>query len=147
MKTQLEAASVGLENIQFLPIQPFARLGQLLGLADIQLLTQSPEAADLVLPSKLSGMLASGKPVIATCLAGTEIAEVVSQCGLVVPPEDAGALAVAIEKLVDDNEARLKLGVQARIFSEQNLARDAVLGRLVVQMQSNLLGESVGEAN
>jgi len=142
MKPQLEAASMGLANIRFLPLQPFERLGQLLGLADIHLLPQSPEAADLVLPSKLSGMLASGRPVIATCQQGTEIAHVVSQCGVVVPPEDGAALAAAIEQLAEDSAAREVLGAKARRYAEENLAREAVLGRLVRQMQSNLLGES-----
>ncbi len=135
IKPQLEAASVGLNNILFLPLQPFKRLGQLLGLADIHLLPQSPEAADLVLPSKLSGMLASGHPVIATCGENTEIAKVVSLCGLVVPPGDGTALAIAIEKLMDDGEARIRLGLEARRYAEVNLACDAVLGRLVMQMQ------------
>ena len=147
IKPQLLAASVALTNIRFLSLQPFERLGQLLGLADIHLLTQSPEAADLVLPSKLSGMLASGRPVIATCQAGTEIAAVVSLCGLVVPPEDGAALAAAIERLVDDDEARALLGKRARRYAEENLARDAVLERMVQQMQSNLLGESGAAAN
>lgn len=135
MKPQLEAASIGLNNIRFLPLQPFERLGQLLGLADIHLLPQSPEAADLVLPSKLSGMLASGHPVIATCGENTEIATVLSLCGLVVPPEDGAALAIAIVKLVDDDEARIRLGVEARRYAEENLGCDAVLGRLVKQLQ------------
>ena len=97
-------------NIKFLPLQPFERLGQLLGLADIHLLPQSPEAADLVLPSKLSGMLASGKAVISTCKADTELANVVAHCGLVVAPEDGNALADAIGKLVDDDKARKTVG-------------------------------------
>ncbi|CEN56242.1 glycosyltransferase WbuB [Candidatus Methylopumilus turicensis] len=135
IKPQLETASIGLGNIKFLPLQPFEQLGQLLGLADIHLLPQSPEAADLVLPSKLSGMLASGRVIIATCLANTEIANVVAHCGLVVAPEDSDALAKAIEQLLDDNEARLQFGKQARLYAEKNLARDSVLGRLVEQLQ------------
>jgi colanic acid biosynthesis glycosyl transferase WcaI len=131
IKPQLEAASIGLSNIKFLPLQPFERLGQLLGLADIHLLPQSPEAADLVLPSKLSGMLASGRAVIATCNADTEIANVVARCGLVVAPEDGNALADAIGKLVDDDKARLQFGRQARLYAEENLARDSVLERLL----------------
>jgi len=134
MKPQLETASMGLANIRFLPLQPFERLGQLLGLADIHLLPQSPEAADLVLPSKLSGMLASGRPVIATCREDTEIAAVVAQCGLVVPPDDGAGLASAVERLVDDSAARNVLGEKARRYAEENLARDAVLGRLVEQI-------------
>lgn len=132
-KPQLLAACKGLANVIFIPLQPFERLGQLLGLADIHLLPQSPEATDIVLPSKLTGMLASGMPIIATCRNDTEIAFVVSKCGVVVPPEDGAALATAIEHLVDNDEARLELGVQARIYSEENLARDSVLGRLLEQ--------------
>lgn len=143
MKPQLETASRGLANIRFLPLQPFDRLGQLLGLADIHLLPQSPEAADLVLPSKLSGMLSSGRPVIATCREGTEIAHVVSRCGLIVPPEDCVALASAIEQLADDIATRKFLGARARQYAEENLARDAVLGRVVSQMQPDFLGESI----
>ena len=135
MKPQLEAASIGLSNIKFLPLQPFERLGQLLGLADIHLLPQSPEAADLVLPSKLSGMLASGRAVIANCNADTEIANVVARCGLVVAPEDGNALADAIGSLVDDDKARLHFGKQARLYAEENLAKDSVLGRLLEHLQ------------
>lgn len=132
-KPQLVTACKGLTNVRFIPLQPFERLGQLLGLADIHLLPQSPEATDLVLPSKLTGMLASGMPIIATCRKDTEIASVVSKCGVVVPPEDGSALAIAIEQLVDNDEERLELGLQARIYSEENLARDSVLGRLLEQ--------------
>jgi len=139
IKPQLKAASIALNNIMFLPLQPFEKLGQLLGLADIHLLPQSPEAADLVLPSKLSGMLASGRAVIATCKADTEIANVVVQCGLVVAPEDGDALARAIEQLLDDNEARLRFGKQARLYAEKNLARDSVLGRLLEQLRAGCI--------
>ncbi len=134
VKPQLQAASTGLSNIRFLPLQPFERLGQLLGLADVHLLPQSPEAADLVLPSKLSGMLASGRPVIATCQLETEIARVVSKCGLVVPPEDSNALAAAIEFLFEDDAARLQLGIQARHYAKESFDKNNVLERFVNQL-------------
>jgi len=82
MKIELQSAAADLPNVHFLPLQPFERLGELLSMADIHLLPQSAGAADLVLPSKLSGMLASGRPVIATCGSGTELNSVVSECGL-----------------------------------------------------------------
>lgn len=133
IKPELEDATRRLSNIRFLPLQPFERLGQLLGLADIHLLPQNPGAAELVLPSKLTGMLASGRPVIATCQKGTEIEYVVSQCGLVVPPEDAAELASAIERLADDTTEREMLGKRARVYAEENLAHNHVLGRLMGQ--------------
>ncbi|MEC5163533.1 MULTISPECIES: WcaI family glycosyltransferase [unclassified Janthinobacterium] len=134
MKPQLEAARASLPNLRLLPLQPFERLGELLGLADIHLLPQSPEAEDLVLPSKLTGMLASGRPVIATCRAESEIAAVVSGCGMIVPPEDGAALAAAIAALADDASGRARLGLLARAYALENLARDAVLGRVAEQM-------------
>ena len=136
IKPQLKKASKALSNVRFMSLQPFNRLGQLLGLADIHLLPQSPEATDLVLPSKLSGMLASGIPIIATCKSDTEIASVVTQCGIVVSPEDDAALAVALEQLLDNDEKRLQLGMQARVYCEKNLACNTVLGRLQEQFIS-----------
>jgi len=130
MKPQLERASAMLPNVRFLALQPFERLGELLGMADIHLLPQSPGAQDLVLPSKLSGMLASGRPVIATCNNGTELDMVVSKCGVVIPPEDAPALAEAILRLSDDPVTRIELGRRARAWAEANIERDTILGRM-----------------
>lgn len=137
MKDKLVEASAGLSNVRFMPLQPFERLGELLGTADIHLLPQSPEAQDLVLPSKMTGMLASGRPIIATCNEGTEIASVVSKCGLVVPPEDADALVGAITKLISDPESMLRLGILARKYAEENLCRERVLGRLEAEFDKS----------
>ena len=130
MKPQLEFAAAGLSNLRFMPLQPSGRVSDLLGIADIHLLPQSPDAADLVLPSKLCGMLASGRPVIATCRCDTEISEIVSVCGLVVPPENSVELARAIIRLADDPEDRSRLGRRGRSFAEENFERDAVLSTM-----------------
>jgi colanic acid biosynthesis glycosyl transferase WcaI len=140
MKSDLENAVAGLPNVRMLPLQPAARLSELLGMADIHLLPQSPDAADLVLPSKLSGMLASGRPVIATCRPGTEISEIVSQCGLVVAPQDSTALALAVSRLADDMAMRLELGRRAREFAESNFERNAVLGTLFGALEQAVSG-------
>jgi colanic acid biosynthesis glycosyl transferase WcaI len=106
-------------------------------MADIHLLPQSLDAEDLVLPSKLSGMLASGRPVIATCQAGTEIDSVVSTCGLVVAPEDSDALAAAIGRLADDAALRMQLGRSARTYAETHFERDAVLERMFAPFEGD----------
>lgn len=138
MKPSLETAVAGLPNVHLMPLQPSGRLADLLAMADIHLLTQSPDAADLVLPSKLSGMLASGRPVIATCRAGTEISEIASQCGVVVEPENSAELALAITRLADDRELRLELGRRSRAFAEANFERDAVLGAMFSPLETEL---------
>lgn len=136
MQAELERAASELPNLRLLPLQPLERLNELLGLADVHLLPQSVEAEDLVLPSKLTGMLASGRPVLATCRAGTELADVVERCGRVVPPGDAGALAMALTGLLAYPEQRQALGARARDYALRHLARDAVLGALVERMQA-----------
>jgi colanic acid biosynthesis glycosyl transferase WcaI len=138
LKTQLEAAAAGLTNIRFMPLQPAGRVSDLLGMADIHLLPQSPDAADLVLPSKLSGMLASGRPVIATCRKDTEISEIVSKCGVVVEPENGAQLAAAISRLADDPDARAVLGWRARDIAEKNFEREAVLSTIFSPTDSEL---------
>ena len=136
MQPELEQAARTLPNLRLLPLQPLERLGDLLGLADVHLLPQSQEAEDLVLPSKLTGMLASGRPVVATCRADTELAAVVGQFGQVVPPGDARALAQAVTDLLADPERRQVLGERARAHALLHLARDGVLQALVRRMQT-----------
>lgn len=139
MQPELELAARTLPNLRLLPLQPLERLGDLLGLADVHLLPQSQEAEDLVLPSKLTGMLASGRPVVATCRADTELAAVVGQFGRVVLPGDAAALARALCELMADPELRRTLGDRARAHAMQHLARDGVLQALVRRMQQPTL--------
>jgi colanic acid biosynthesis glycosyl transferase WcaI len=130
LKPALTRAAGELANVRFIPLQPYERLGDLLGMADIHLLPQSPNAADLVLPSKLSGMLASGRPIVATCNYGTELQRIVSGCGAVVPPEDGQALSTVIAQLATNAELRNDLGRKARIYAETHFERDAVLRRV-----------------
>lgn len=138
----LQAMCAGLKHVYFLPLQPLERLNDLLAMADIHLLPQRADAADLVMPSKLTGMLASGRPVVATALTTTELAQVVlgtgpdAQCGLVVPPENAALLLAAVQKLAYDPPARKRMGAAGRAYAEHKLQIDMVLGQLAAQMQS-----------
>jgi colanic acid biosynthesis glycosyl transferase WcaI len=130
MKPRLQELCTDLGNVHLLPLQPAHRLSELLQTADLHMLPQNPGAADLVMPSKLTGMLASGRPVVTTTEPGTELARVVAQCGVVVPPGDAKAFADAITQLADDPGRRARLGAAARHYAEANLTRSVVLGRL-----------------
>ncbi len=119
----------GLPNVKFMELQPLERLGDLLGMADIHLLPQRADAADLVMPSKLTGMLSSGRAVIGTAHAETELGKVVMQCGALVPPDDATALADRIEWLAGQPELRREMGLKARHYAETRIAKDAVLAQ------------------
>jgi colanic acid biosynthesis glycosyl transferase WcaI len=119
----------GLSNVTILPFQPSERLNDLLNLADIHLLPQRAGAADLVMPSKLTGIFASGRPVLATATPGTELASAVLGRGIVVPPGDLDAFVSALLDLAADTNLRLTLGHAARKYAVTHLNRDEILHR------------------
>jgi colanic acid biosynthesis glycosyl transferase WcaI len=123
------------------------RLNELLNLADIHVLPQRGDASDLVMPSKLTGMFASGRVVIAMARPGTELYNIVTPRGVVVPPESVSALSDAIERLVADPQQRAILGAEGRAFAELNLSPGWVLGRLDEKLRA-LRGEGMaGRSN
>jgi colanic acid biosynthesis glycosyl transferase WcaI len=134
-RPQLEALVAHRPNVTLLPLQPHDRLNDLLNAADIHLLLQRAGAADLVMPSKLTGMLSSGRPVIATADPGTQVANVVGRdgllpherCGLVVPPEHGPALHAAAARLIADAALRSSFGAAARSYAVYHLGKEQVL--------------------
>lgn len=133
-RSTLEKLVVGCANVTMLPLRPADRLNDLLNAADIHLLPQRKGTRDLVMPSKLSGIFASGRPVIATADADTQVAYVVEGCGLVVPAEDADALHLAARRLVDNPDLRASLGLAAREYAVKNLSKERVLRRFEREM-------------
>lgn len=134
-RAELEIAARGLPNVQFLPLQPPEKLNLLLNSADIHILPQRADAADLVMPSKLLGMLASGKAVIATANLGSELGDVVGQVGVSVAPGDQLALCRAILKLAASHQLRLHLGEKGRDYVCKNWSKPIVLSRFESQLQ------------
>lgn len=100
VKAELQARYAHLENLRFLPFQPYARLNEFLNMPDLHVLPQERGAADLVLPSKLGGMLASGKPILVTADEGTELAEFLGGAAIITPPGDQTSLSAGILKAV-----------------------------------------------
>lgn len=96
VKADLQARYGHLPNVTFLPFQPYSRLNEFMNMADLHALPQDKGAADLVLPSKLGGMLASGKPLIVTADEGTELTDFLRGTAIITPPGDAEALAKGI---------------------------------------------------
>ena len=138
-KADLLMQCEALPNVRFLDLQPMERLGELLAVADIHLLPQRADAADLVMPSKLTGILASARPVVVTANQGTELAGVVEGCGLVVQPAQPQAFADAIVLLAQDACLRARLGATGRIYAEVNLSRVAVLGKFEAEMKAVIM--------
>ncbi|HWZ31979.1 MAG TPA: WcaI family glycosyltransferase [Bryobacteraceae bacterium] len=123
----LRERAAGASNITFLPLQPAADLNSLLNTADVHLLPQRQGAAESVLPSKLIGMLASGRPVIAMAARQSEVAHLISGCGIRVDHGDAEAFARSIRKLADHPAERRRMGEEARLRALSQFTQDDVL--------------------
>ncbi len=134
-RPQLESMIAGLHNVTLLPLQPLSRLNDLLNAADIHLLPQRSGAADLVMPSKLTGMLASGRPIVATAAAGTQVAIAIEGCGVAIDPGNMGKVVEAIQTLAFSPELRARLGAAARCNAVDNLGKELVLERFETQLR------------
>ena len=126
-RAELEQLASGLAKVQLHDLQPVTRMGAMLTMADLHLLPQIAGAADLVLPSKLTNMLASARPVVATTESGTGLYGEVDGCGVVTPPGDAAALAAAIAALADDPELRERLGTAAARRAAERWSKPAII--------------------
>ena len=134
VRDEMVQLATGLKNLHFLPLQPADRLNDLLNMADIHVLPQRAEAADLVMPSKLTGMMASGKAIIAMAEKGTEIEQVISKTGIVITPEDTQALSDAILDLAKNRHLRRALGLRAREYAESHWGYRDILDRVQAKM-------------
>lgn len=129
-----EHASIS--NIFWLPLQGPEKFNLLMNAADIHLLPQLEDAADLVMPSKLSAMFASGKPVVAMAQSGTEIFNAVQGRGVAVKPGVPAEFAEAIQGLSQSKELISQYGKAARQFAVEKLDKEIILQRFQRQFMS-----------
>jgi colanic acid biosynthesis glycosyl transferase WcaI len=126
-RDKFERLCKGLPNIQFLDLRPANEFEDFLSIADIHLLPQRLDASDLVMPSKLAGILASGRCVLACTNPGTELALVVEGRGMITYPEDAKSFLEALRLLVNNEALRLRLGSAGKDFALKNLDMESIL--------------------
>jgi len=139
VRQQLEqrAKSLKLDNVSFVPLLPDDRFLDLLAASDICLVTQQKSVADIVFPSKVITLMSSARAVIASASPGSEVARVLMEAdaGMLVAPEDPGALLDAIIALRDNPKRRNQLGANGRAFAERFWEKQQTLSVL----ESNLL--------
>lgn len=117
LKDEFRRRFGGLPNVRLLDLQPEERLNELLNLADCHILPQDPAVKDLVLPSKLGGMLASGKEVLVVADDDSELATFVGTSCVRLPTERAHEIGETVVALAEarrrgetgDGAARLAL--------------------------------------
>jgi colanic acid biosynthesis glycosyl transferase WcaI len=135
------AAEIGrlhLENVRLAELQPNEDLAKALGIGDIHLVPQNPEAAAFAVPSKVYNIMAVGRPFVATALPDSTLWRLQLQSGafLCVPPNEPLRFAEAVLRLADDEAMRCDLGQRGRRFVEQHYAKPLVLGTLMSRLDA-----------
>src|SRR5262249_53622124 len=125
------ANGLGLKNVRFLPTQSKEVLPEMLGAADLSLVTLNRHLGQLNVPSKTYSIMASARPVLASVPDDSEVARLikVADCGLGVPPEDPCSLAQAIRSLANQPERLQLYGANGRRYVEEYLNRHSLTMR------------------
>jgi glycosyltransferase involved in cell wall biosynthesis len=115
----------GLDNILIFPYQPREILTYSLGLADVSLVTLEKGFEGMVVPSKIYGILASGRPVIAVVGGENEIAEIIREgkCGRVIKIGDYQVLVDSIMDYYKDRKKCRADGLNGRRYFEEKFDR------------------------
>ena len=117
-KAELQARvrALGLSNVSFLPFQPKETLGESFAAADAFIVSLQKGLAGYIVPSKLYGILAAGRPFVAAVEDGCEVASIARSrdCGVVAEPGNARSLADRILELYRDAALTARLGANAR---------------------------------
>jgi glycosyltransferase involved in cell wall biosynthesis len=125
-KTRLMESASDLLNIQFLPMQSKEKYPEVLAASDVCLVTLHPDVATPAVPSKISTIMAAGRPVVAAFPAGDATRLIRgANCGVVVAPGDATALAQAVVRLRSAQGAREEMGASGRTHVSEKLSRES----------------------
>ncbi|GAA0544002.1 WcaI family glycosyltransferase [Chitinophaga japonensis] len=128
-KLEAMAAAMGLQQVIFFPLQPFEKFNRFLNMADVHLVIQKANASDLVMPSKLTTILAVGGLALITANPGTSLHELVERydMGILVNAEDQQALNEGIAQAVDGDTDHLQRN--ARTYAETYLSISKIMSR------------------
>jgi colanic acid biosynthesis glycosyl transferase WcaI len=109
----------------FLPYQPDEDLKYSLSVPDVHWISLRPELEGLIVPSKIYGIAAAGRPIIAITAKNGEIANLVRayDCGVIVEPGNPDELARAISNLSSNAVNREIMGRRARAMLKANFTR------------------------
>lgn len=125
-KARVEAAAEGCAAVRLLPFFPAEKIPSVLAAADIHVVTVKRGLEGVVVPSKVYGILAAGKPILAVAPPESEPARIASArgCGVACDPEQPLVLAANLRVLVREPE-------RLRQMSERALAIAPEYDRLV----------------
>jgi len=115
-RAAMRTATLNGANVRFLPFRPADQVPHVMMAGDLHIVTVRRGLEGVVVPSKLYGILAAGRPVLAVADAKSDAARIVieSGSGIVADPDDPAAVAAAIRELRDNAPRLAEMGRRAR---------------------------------
>ena len=136
MKDILIQKLKGIDNVLILPFQSSEKLASWLNIADIHLIPQKISVGNLVLPSKLLGILSSGKPVIGIAKHNSDFGKILDLCGIRVNSEDSKMFKNAILNLLNDQKLQEDLSIKGKKYVKENFEKDIILNKLLIKIKT-----------
>jgi len=131
-KARLQSAAAGIANVRFLPFFPGSKVPSVLAAGDAHVVTVKRGLEGVVVPSKLYGILAAGKPIVAVAAEESDVVALGREKGFAVAanPEDAEGFAACVRDLIRDKEKLARLGNGAALAAPE-FERGKELAKLV----------------
>jgi glycosyltransferase involved in cell wall biosynthesis len=128
-EVEQEARRRGLSNVEFRPYVERERLDESLTSGDVHLVTLRERLPGLLVPSKIYGILAAGRPCIYAGPDEGEIADIIAagRCGTRVALGDADELARAVRRYADEPERVEAEGARARVLFDERFSKERAL--------------------
>jgi len=129
-----QVAEKKLTNMKFFPLAEYEKLPSLLAVADLHLVLQKKSASDLVMPSKLTGILAAGGCPVVTADPDTTLYDVIDRnnMGILVKPECPDSLIKELDRALNTDLTDLR--TNAREFAIRHLSRHFVMQKFEEEM-------------
>lgn len=133
-----------LANLRLLPYQPYDRLPDVLGAADVLILLLEASAGVYSVPSKALTYLCAGRAILAAVPRENLAARTIEAAGagLVVSPKDRSSLTAAAARLAGDEALRESLGAQGRTYAEAHFDLDNITERFLSVIGSAARGSN-----
>ncbi len=134
------AAARPLPNLHLLPFQPYDRLPEVLGAADVLLALLEAEAGVFSVPSKVLTYMCAGRPILGSLPEQNLAARLIERAGagIVVPAGSTACFLEQAQKLRHDAGLREKLGRAARSHAEANFDIEIVTDRFLAAIETAL---------
>lgn len=115
-RAQIEAAAVDSRNVRFLDFFPASKIPSVLAAADAHVITVKRGLEGVVVPSKMYGILAAGKPIVAVAPKETDAVSLGIQRGFAVAadPDRPAEVVSAVRALASDPHRLKAMGLAAR---------------------------------